>query len=424
MLRPLSIVSVFVFAIGLGAVAACDNPNYCPGLNANDNCNEGEPPRCTSNDNCTSENARVCDTGTGMCVQCTTADNQCPSATPACVDNACAACTEHAQCGASNLCLPSGECANTDDVAYISSPDGVDNPNCTLTSPCKLVFWGLATGRPYIKLHGTLDENGTIEIDSRIVTFFGDPGAKLIRTSVGIVMEVRGASEVGLNDVEISGGNGGSGIGISLPAGNTASLSLTRVHLSNNQAGGIRASDGALTVTQSTISNNQGGGISVTNGTFVIVGNVFYKNGRDNLAVGGISISTAENAANRLEFNSFNKNLSLAGRGAALDCVAGNFTARNNIMSDNGSFMNEVQVTGACVHEYSIVRPGTLPSGEGNSNMDPLFQNTENGDLHIRPGSPALGAADPDSNLTGPAEFDLDGDRRSSRADIGADEVP
>jgi hypothetical protein len=100
------------------------------------------------------------------------------------------------------------------------------------------------------------------------------------------------------------------------------------------------------------------------------------------------------------------------------------FTARNNIMSQNGTLMNMAQVGGSCAHAYSIVRPGPLPSGAGNSSMDPLFVDITTGDLHVRPESPALGAADPASDLTGPAELDIDGQRRASPADIGADEVP
>jgi hypothetical protein len=92
-------------------------------------------------------------------------------------------------------------------------------------------------------------------------------------------------------------------------------------------------------------------------------------------------------------------------------------------MSENGTLTNLEQVGGTCMHAYSIARPGTVPSGTGNSSMDPLFQNTTMGDLHVKAGSPALGAADPASNLTGPAERDIDGDVRSNPADIGADEA-
>jgi hypothetical protein len=45
------------------------------------------------------------------------------------------------------------------------------------------------------------------------------------------------------------------------------------------------------------------------------------------------------------------------------------------------------------------------------------------GDLHISATSPARGAADPASDLTGIAARDIDGDARTSPADLGADEV-
>jgi len=56
--------------------------------------------------------------------------------------------------------------------------------------------------------------------------------------------------------------------------------------------------------------------------------------------------------------------------------------------------------------------------------MDPKFTDPATGDLHIQAGSPASGASDPDSDLTGIAAHDIDGDPRTRPADIGADEIP
>jgi hypothetical protein len=53
---------------------------------------------------------------------------------------------------------------------------------------------------------------------------------------------------------------------------------------------------------------------------------------------------------------------------------------------------------------------------------DPRFANPSQGDLHLLPMSPAIGAADPASDLTGIAARDLDGDIRTKPADIGADQ--
>jgi len=260
------------------------------------------------------------------------------------------------------------------------------------------------------------------------VIVLADPGGKLDRASDGLHVRVQAAGQdpiqVEINDLVISGASGAQGDGISMPSGNLATLTLRRVKVLNNQGGGILATGGSLTISQSTISDNDGGGISMTNGTFVIVGNVFFRNGAQGGNVGGVAISTTQNEMNRLEFNSFRRNQTQNGIGAAIQCAAGTFTARNNIMSENGTVSNLEQVGGACAHAYSIARPGTVPPGMNNSAIDPLFENATTGDLHLKAGSPALRGADPASSLTGVAERDIDGDLRTSPADLGADEVP
>jgi hypothetical protein len=453
------------------AVQACRNPSYCPGARHDDCANVDAARRCSASAECPMP--LVCDVGgTNTCVACTPQEAAaCTGATPVCGDDRmCRGCTAHAECGGSEACLPEGSCGDPGQVAYVkpAALGGTDNPSCTLAMPCTKVASALQTGRPYVKLAGTNDEGGTLSIDNRNVTLLAERDAKLIRTSLGLHVEVKGTSQVEIYDLEISGALGAQGVGISMPTGNTAKLTLQRVKildntgggisatggtltvgqstlsnnagggisatggtltvgqstLSNNAGGGISATGGTLTVGQSTLSNNAGGGISATNGTYAIVGNMFFNNGNDTTLVGGVAIGTSQSPMNRLEFNSFSRNKAQDGLGAAIHCIAGTFTARNNIMSENGTLTNMEQVGGTCAHAYSIIRPGTLPPGPGNSNADPLFVNTTTGDLHVRAGSPALGAADPNSDLTGLAERDLDGDVRMRPADIGADEVP
>jgi hypothetical protein len=425
-----SCVVLVLAAVGISSCRC--NPQFCEGHPGN-NCDypTDVPRSCASNDDC-SEPTAVCDVGATMtCVQCTPQQaGACTGATPACgEDRTCRACQAHSECRSSEACLPDGSCAAPGHVAHVKPPSlgGTDNPTCTLAAPCTKVASALATGRPYVKLAGTIDEAVTIE-NSRVVTFLAEPDAKLTRTNgAGAIVTVRDSgTSLTVYDLSISNApNDPSGIGIVVPSGAGAPIvSLIRAKVMNNPGGGISASGGALTVSQSTISGNTGGGISVMNGTFVIVGNMFFDNGDNATLVGGVAVGTSQNATNRLEFNSLHANQAQLGVGAAIHCIAGTFTARNNVMSDNGTLMNMEQVGGTCAHAYSIVRPGTLPPGNGNSNMDPLFVNTTTGDLHVKPGSPALGAADPSSDLTGPAERDIDGDVRTRPADIGADEVP
>jgi hypothetical protein len=396
-LAPLALVATFI------AFTACRaHPDFCEGAPGNRCSNidapTDTPTTCTSSDQCT-DPTPVCDiAGSMVCVQCVAPDqvSACSGTTPACGDdNTCRACKAHSDC-ASSACLDNGSCASESSVAYVD-PAGNDNTVCTKAMPCTIVQKALATNRPYVKFHGTTDE--AVTLSDKNVTFLADPGAKLTRTNNGNILIIEGTSKVAIYDLEISGASG-TGVGISVASGGAQEVTLTRMRF----------------------ANNLGGGVLVSGGVFRFVGNVFFNNGSQTGSIGGVSITTSQNGANRLDFNSFNKNQTQNGIGSAIHCVAGTFTAKNNIMSENGTLTNMEQVGGTCAHSYSIVRPGTLPSG--NSDADPLFKNTTTGDLHIESTSPARGAADPGSDLTGIASRDIDGDLRTAPADIGADQVP
>jgi len=449
------------------------NPYFCP---PGRTCDQPAPP-CQEDNDC--DAPLLCDPDALVCVQCTSARNEaCVGTTPACGDDGrCRACEAHSECSASEACLPDGTCADPAQVAYVkpTALGGTDNTECTLTQPCTKSSEALATGRPYVKLSGTNDEGATVSITNRNVTVLAESDAKLVRMTNGDIVKVEGSSQVKIFDLEISGASGGASSGIAVPNGYTGTLTLTRVKLLKNAGSGIILGDGGtLNVSQSTITSNAGDGISAKNGTldiaqstisgsgnstipatgiavlggkltlnrsmvsgnsggalrvesggvFVVVGNVFVGNGLQAGVAGGISITTTQNAMNRLEFNSFTLNQAQVGIGNAIQCTAGSFTARNNIMSGNGTLSNLEQVGGPCQHAYSIARPGMKPAGATNSDGDPLFKDAANGDLHLMAGSPALKAADPASELTGPVMLDIDGDQRESPADMGADQVP
>ncbi|TMQ11051.1 MAG: hypothetical protein E6J90_35420 [Deltaproteobacteria bacterium] len=253
-----------------------------------------------------------------------------------------------------------------------------------------------------MKFHGVIDE-AVVVSGGRSVTFLADPGAQLTRSlgSGAIVTIQDDRTSLSIYDLSISNApNNLSGIGCLIPpAAGTPSLSLIRT----------------------TITNNPGGGASISSGTFIIVGSVFFNNGGIMSPIGGISISTGPNAANRIEFNSFALNTSQDGVGPAINCVAGGFIAKNNIMSANRTPTTGAnQFTGTCMHTYSIVQPGTIPTGTHNSGSDPLFSDSARGDLRLQATSPARGAADPGSDLTGVAAHDINGTLRVTPADIGA----
>lgn len=414
----------FAILAVLGAFGCKEqDSNYCPDA-LHHNCLNVDAAitQCTSDQECS---PNVCDlTGSKACVQCTIANpTACTATTPICgTSNACRGCAAHAECG-SSVCLADGSCAVEANVAYVASGG---SGTCGKADPCGTLDVALQTGRPYVKFAaGLVKDNKTTTIDGKTVTILADAGAKLDRDGDGATLVVQSSTpattSVQIFDLEITGATGvPGGDAIRLIAnGGAPSLSLTHVTIDGNQGNAVVATGGVLAVSRSAIAQNNGGGISVTNGIFVIVGNVFFGNGGISSSVGGVAITSAPNGMNTLEFNSFALNMTQVGIGPAIQCIVATFNAKNNIMSDNRTPMAQAdQFTGTCTHTFSIMQPGTVPTG--NSGADPLFADPSKGDLHIMSTSPARRAADPTSDLTGIAAHDIDGTPRMSPADIGA----
>lgn len=427
---------------GCGILGKESNPGYC----GSPTC----PPDaggCRSNADCTAPGAGVCNVaGTGQCVACTAADHAaCTAGTPVCgTDDTCRACTAHSEC-LSDACASDGSCAAAGDVAYVSST-GTDNATCDQATPCATVAAALMTGRATLKIHGTV--SGEATVDSGTLTLLADPGATLTRTG-GNIFTVKGlGTSVAVYDLTISGAQG-SFVGISVEAG--AALSLTRTTVSNNAGGGIASagtlvidhstitgngSNGSsgpgifftgdsLSLAQSAISGNRAGGVrvSATAAKFAIVSNLFVSNGISDpmgSLIGAVSIDTNFAATNLLEFNTFYKNVSTDGIGAAIRCDPPMFTARANILFNNGTASSLNQTSGTCGHSYSIASPGVVPTGAGNQAGDPMFADPAGNDFHLHPGSPAIGAANPLAPLTGLSAHDIDDHPRTSPVNLGA----
>jgi hypothetical protein len=320
-------------------------------------------------------------------------------------------------------CLPTGACGTDADVAYVD-PSGTDNNACTLATPCLKVMKALATRRLFIKFHGVTNE--AVSINDQNVTLLADPGAKLTRTSNGLLLEIRGSSRVEIYDLEISGASGMNNPGISMPVGNTATLTLTRAVVTSNAGGGISASGGALTVTQSTISSNAGGGISASGSQFDITNSFIVSNGGASAVFGGVTIDgigVNAQGAHRIDFNTIAANLGPAGVNLGIACgtVLTPLTFTNNIIYANIVSGGGKQIAGMnCSTAYSDIGPDAA-SGTGNINADPMFVNPALSNFHLMSGSPAKDAADPAATLS--VDFDGDGRPQGAQRDIGADEV-
>lgn len=447
----LSFTGLFV----LWTIASC-NPRYCPDHPYKDCRFEWDagtgPKACEGDEDCAAPVA-VCDVGATMtCVQCTPEEpGACSGTTPACVSNACQGCTAHAQCPASNVCLPDGSCADEIQVAYVAS--GGAGTACTRSSPCATLDNGVKAGRPIVKVAtGTIADSQTTTIDGKAVTILAEPEAKLDRTGDGVILEVKNdGADVKIFDLKITGATGSSNPAISMPSGGAPKLSLTHVTVDGNQGTGIVTTSGSLTITRSTVSSNTGGGISITGsgvltvsrstiranagGGISITGAQFdisncfiLENGGAMSAVGGIDISqiVAPSGIHRLDFNTIASNLApltvAVNTGVNCTTIGALLTFDSNIIYGNSVSGGGKQLGGSamCVASYSDIGPDAA-SGTTNINMPPLFINAAQGDYHLASTSPAKDAANPAATQLD----DIDGDLRpqGSRRDMGADEV-
>jgi len=420
-----SVGMLLLFLVG------CEKTNdlYCVGHATDPSCFDASVG-CSSSAACVAPNP-VCKLPEGSCVQCTQSEaSACTGNTPVCSEvNRCRGCASDDECASQACDTQGGACVVDSSVLYVA-PAGTGTV-CTHAQPCGSLMTALglvdATRATVKMLPGSYTER--VSIAGKTVTLHA-AGAELTEAVQGEVLHVEGTATVSILGLRIHGAIGVTGDGIRCvdAGGNTPTLTLTGVKIDTNGGIGINGTRCSLTTTRSTFAKNTGGGIALGNGsTFVIVGNIFFSNGSGQAATttGGVSITTTQTATNRLEFNSFNKNEAQDGIGSAIHCFAGTmFTARNNIMSFNGTLSNMQQTGGSCLHAYSIARPGTLPGGGTNLDGDPMFVDTLTGNLHIQPGSAAIRAAAPDSDLNGIAARDIDGETRVAPADLGADELP
>jgi len=323
----------------------------------------------------------------------------------------CGKCTTHGDCE-SAACLPDGTCGSDTNVAYVA-PNGTNNVMCTKTVPCT-VSAALATSRLYVKFTGIKNEQ--VSVSSKDVTFLADSGAKLTDTNPGTLLKVDGTSHLTIYDLEIAGAMGANNWGISLQAGNTAVVTLTRVKVTGNRGGGIVALGGTLTVTQSTISSNQGGGISIggVGATFSLINNFITGNGdemgADGTIFGGLFLGITVAGTNRLEFNTIVDNKAVINSGGIV-CNVATFMGPNNIIAHNSLDQNttatNAQTLGACMYPSSKV-------------LNDASELRLSGSFKLMLGSTAIDQATTPSDVI----VDFEGDARpsGSNKDIGADE--
>lgn len=308
-------------------------------------------------------------------------------------------CVTQADCPTS-VCLPSTVCADSMDVAWLSS-SGVALAPCTMQAPCNRLGDALNTAKPYIRVIGKISNTTSISQD---VAMFGELGAGF--TSA---LQIN-SGKVGLYTLDIS--NSGTCIQ------NSGGM-LTAEHITVHDCTNIGInSNGTLILDGSTITGCRSGGVIVQNGTFVITNNFITLNGTGNMTqTGGLTIQApiAGNGS-RIDFNTIAVNAikSSSSAGGGIYCNLSGFVGVGDVVvantvngSPNIAYAN---TGGQCTYTSSVIQPSPALG----------FVSAVQNNFHITSGSALRDAA---ALATGPAT-DVDGESRpyGSAYDIGADE--
>jgi hypothetical protein len=347
----------------------------------------------------------------------------CPAATPVCDDTShdCRACAKDSECDSGACDLAAGTCVDRGAILY-ASPGGTMADPCTLTSPCSLAKAAevVDADHEYIVLLPGRHTSGAL-FDGKKATIVGN-GA-----TIDIVVEnqsigLQNQASIRMRDFtledHIPGATGDTepAIVCFLSPG-TQFLTIDNMISNTQNIPPFRAN--VLTIRHSTVSRGfisdalfadgclfSGGGPTfressiITNSIFISQGTRTLDFSPDNLG------STTSEITN----NTF--------VGGHLDCQGSTI---DHVRFDSNIFYNldTIVPSASCEYDYNLLTPGPNLQGLANMIGDPLFVDVAHNDFHLKQGSPAIDAADPNLTSNG---HDFDGIARplGTRSDIGA----
>ena len=397
-------------AVPLCAMGTC---RACAGDSEDTLCAARNPstPRCAS----------------GRCVACrsATASTDCPSIAPVCDSGTCRACRGSADC-ASGVCAADGSCVASANVINVDNMkcNGGKGADGSLAHPYCEARDALSAlgGKTFVRLAGSGAPYANLSVmnDGVTVTLVGPgPGATPAATIMGgshTGLFISGTNDtIGVDGLDIIGGNGRSDIYCSAPAGAKSSLRVVRASLHGGGDVGIFARRCDLTVDRSRIGpDNEGGGVSIQGASYAIT-NTFIAGNID-----GAAVTLSDDATGVFAHNTVFGNVNLAGVGG-IECGMGAPKAITASIVWLNDKMGGSQLSGACAVTTSDL--DETVAGTGNQMLAPNFVDDVSYDLHLD--ATKDNSCCVDKVPTSMVDHDIDGAHRPRGAawDIGAHEL-
>lgn len=376
---------------------------------------------CDGDEDCSGD-ARFCVADT--CSACRVSTT-CPISTPVCDESShnCRVCAKDRECDSGACDLAAGTCVDQGAVLY-ASPAGTNVDACTRLAPCSLGHAAslIDAAHVYIVLLPGVHAS-TMTFDGKTAIVAGNSATvDLAGNSIAVINN----ASVKVRDIIVVVGQFINIFGTRDVISVEDSASLTIDNMQATLTGGVNAirNSGTLTIRTSTISN----GNIVDFGPMVIdrstianaqlqlvlsatpfeVSNSLFVGG---LNGGGISISQsgASNQDGALVLNN-------TFVGGSISCAGTTFKHIESNVFHNTTIATSVD----CLYSYNLFNPSTSVGGVGNKIGDPMFMDPVNNDFHLKAGSPAIDAANP--NRAPPFGHDHDGIPRPQGpgADMGA----